>query len=88
MKLFLLDSTKQLAFGLSTSVTRLNLVFVCFIDGFHFFTFVNSKNVFLIIADFFWSEINFFLLTFFTYFQEPAGIVCHAFEALVEVAFY
>ena len=51
MKLFhLLGFTKELVFGSSTSVTRLNLFFVCFIDGSRFF-------------------------------KEPAGIVCHAFEA-------
>ena len=38
MKLFyLLDFTKELFFGFSTSVTRLNMFFVCFIDGSHFF---------------------------------------------------
>ena len=38
IKLFhLLGFTKDLVFGSSTSVTRLNLFFVCFIDGSHFF---------------------------------------------------
>ena len=51
MKLFhLLGFNKELVFSSSTSVTRLNLFFVCFMDGSHFF-------------------------------KEPAGIVCHAFEA-------
>ena len=38
MKLFhLLGFTKELVFGLSASVTRLNLFFVYFLDGSHFF---------------------------------------------------
>ena len=38
MKLFhLLGFTKELIFGSSTSVTRLNLFFVCFLDGSRFF---------------------------------------------------
>ena len=40
----------QLVFGSLISVTRLNLLFVCFLDGFLFF-------------------------------EEPVGILCHAFEA-------
>ena len=51
MKLFhLLGFTTELLFGSSTSVTRINLVFGCFLDGFCFF-------------------------------KEPAGIICHDFEA-------
>ena len=51
MKLFhLLGFTKELGFGSSTSVIRLNLFFVRFVDGSRFF-------------------------------NEPAGIVYHAFEA-------
>ena len=38
MKLFhLLGYTKELVFGTSTSVTRPNLFFVCFLDGCCFF---------------------------------------------------
>ena len=38
MKLFHpLGFTKQLVFGWSTSVTRINLFFICFIDGSRFF---------------------------------------------------
>ena len=38
MKLFhLLGFTKGLVFGSSTPITRLNLFFVCFIDGSRFF---------------------------------------------------
>ena len=38
MKLFhLLGFSKELDFGSSTSVTRLNLFFVCFTDSFRFF---------------------------------------------------
>ena len=37
MKLFyFLGFTKELVFGSSTSVTRLNLFFVCFLDGSRF----------------------------------------------------
>ena len=55
MKLFhLLGFTKKLVFGSSASATRLNMFYVCFLDGPHFF-------------------------------KEPAGIVCHAFEAYSRV---
>ena len=38
MKLFYhLGFTKELVFGSSTFATRLNLFFVCFLDGSHFF---------------------------------------------------
>ena len=38
MKLFrLLVFNKELAFGSSTSVTRLNLFYACFLDGSRFF---------------------------------------------------